>query len=87
MEPFFRLMGKHRDGTGCGWIDNFNLADFGGIEPKSGDLYCRMVRYDGQQHRQTFRVLHRVFKDHRIGVLMEQVDDLPDRFITLLEDR
>jgi hypothetical protein len=85
MEPFFRLIIKDRDGT-HGWGDDLGLADFGGIEPKAGDLYCRMVGSGSQRHRQVFRVLCRVFKGQRIGVLAEWVDDLPQDVITVLED-
>jgi hypothetical protein len=85
MEPFFRLIIKGRDGSHV-WGDDLNLADFGGIEPKAGDLYCRIVGSGSQRHRQAFRVLHRVFKGQRIGVLAEWADDLPDDVITALED-
>jgi hypothetical protein len=87
MEPNFRLIIKNRDGT-YQWADDLALADFGGIEPKAGDLYSRVVGVsESWRHRQTFRVLYRVFKEHRIGVVAESTDnDLPEDLIKVLED-
>src|ERR1700745_493079 len=76
MEPVFQLIIKDSDGT-YGGADDLALADFGGVEPKAGDLYSRTVSTAGGRHRQTFRVLYRVFKEHRIGVVAEWTDDLP----------
>lgn len=85
MEPIFRLIVKNRDGT-YRWADDLALADFGGIEPKAGDLYSRMVGVgESWQHRQTFRVLYRVFKERRIGVAAEPADDLPEDLMKALE--
>jgi hypothetical protein len=78
MEPIFRLIIKESDGT-YGWADDLALADFGGIEPKAGDLYSRMVGgSESWRHRQTFRVLYRVFKGQRIGVVAERADNPPE---------
>jgi hypothetical protein len=86
MEPFFRLIIRDKGGAHR-WADDLNLADFGGIEPQAGDLYCRVIRMGSQRQQQTFRVLGRVMKDQRIGILAEWADNLPEDLIEVLEDR
>jgi hypothetical protein len=86
MGPFFKMIVKDRDGDHH-WVEDLGIADFGGVEPKAGDVYCQIVTTGGQRHQQAFRVLCRVFKEQRIGLLMEWVDDLPEDLITVLEDR
>jgi hypothetical protein len=86
MEPNFRLIIKQSDGT-YAWDDDGGLADFGGIEPKAGDLYCRTIGVGESSRHQTFRVLYRLFKEQRIGVVAEWADNPSEDLIKALEDR
>jgi hypothetical protein len=56
-------------------LGDFTLADFGGIEPKAGDLYCRMQgEGESWEHRETFRVVCRMFFKGRTGLVAEPID-------------